>query len=145
MPTASEEPRPPKDQKKTKRESLYAKHPDYRVDLVASSEHIRVKLGGETIADSSRTVTVVETKHDPVTYFLREDVRFDLLEATDHTTFCPFKGDASYWTARVEGRVEENVVWGYDDPFEEVAALKDYVSFYADRVEWQRERAAPRE
>ena len=127
-----------KESKGSKGESLYAKYPDYRVELIASSEHVRVSLGGETLADSSRTLTVLETKHDPVTYFLREDVRFDRLEATDHTTFCPFKGEAAYWTARVADRIEDNVVWGYEDPFEEVAALKDYVSFYTDRVSWQR-------
>ena len=121
-----------------KRESLYAKYPDYRVNLEATSERVQVRLAGETIADSSRTLTVLETKHDPVVYFLREDVRFDLLEATDHTTFCPFKGDASYWSVRLKDRVEDNLVWGYEDPFQEVAALKDYVSFYPDRVEWQR-------
>jgi uncharacterized protein (DUF427 family) len=123
----------------SKRESLYAKYPDYRVDLEPCSERIQVKLGGETLADSTRTLTVLETKHDPVVYFPRDDVRFEQLEATDHTSFCPFKGDASYWSARVKGRVEDNVVWSYEDPFDEVANLKDYVSFYPNRVEWQRE------
>jgi uncharacterized protein (DUF427 family) len=121
-----------------KRESLYARYPDYQVALEPCSERIRVSLDGETIADSSRTLTVRETKHDPVVYFPRDDVRFERLEATDHTTFCPFKGDASYWSARSQDRLEENVVWSYEDPFDEVASLKDYVSFYPDRVEWQR-------
>ena len=80
---------------------------------------------------------VRETKHTPVVYFPRDDVRFDLLEATSHVTFCPFKGEASYWTLRVGDRVEENVVWSYADPFDEVAGIKDYVSFYADRVDWE--------
>jgi uncharacterized protein (DUF427 family) len=121
-----------------KRESLYARYPDYRVDLEPCSERIRVSLDNETIADSTRTLTVRETKHDPVVYFPREDVRFERLVATDHASFCPFKGDASYWSVRSQNRFEENVVWGYEDPFDEVASLKDYVSFYPDRVEWQR-------
>ena len=119
-----------------KRESLYHKFPDYRVDLDPSTTRIRVTFGGEVVADSDRTLVVRETKHEPVVYFPREDVRFDLLEPTSHTTFCPFKGEASYWTLRVGDRVEENVIWSYDDPFDEVAGLKDYVSFYADRVDW---------
>ena len=125
----------------SKRESLYAKYPDYRVELEPCSERIRVRLDGETIADSTRTLTVRETNHDPVVYFPRDDVRFELLEATDHTTFCPFKGDASYWSARLSSsdRVEDNIVWSYEDPFEQVASLKGYLSFYPDRVEWQRE------
>ncbi len=119
-----------------RRESLYHKFPDYRVDLDPSTTRVRVTFGGEVVADSDRTLVVRETKHEPVVYFPREDVRFDLLEATSHTTFCPFKGEASYWTLRVGDRVEENVIWSYADPFDEVAGLKDYVSFYADRVDW---------
>ncbi len=119
-----------------KRESLYHKYPDYRVDLDPSTARVRVSFAGEMIAESERTLMVRETKHTPVVYFPRDDVRFDLLEATSHVTFCPFKGEASYWTLRVGDRVEENVVWSYADPFDEVAGIKDYVSFYADRVDW---------
>ena len=119
-----------------RRESLYHKFPDYRVDLDPSTTRVRVTFAGEVVADSDRTLVVRETKHEPVVYFPREDVRFDLLEPTSHTTFCPFKGEASYWTLRVGDRVEENVIWSYDNPFDEVAGLKDYVSFYADRVDW---------
>jgi uncharacterized protein (DUF427 family) len=60
------------------------------------------------------------------------------LDRTDHETFCPFKGEASYWTIRVGDRSAENAVWGYEDPFEEVAGLAGHVAFYADRVEWER-------
>ena len=120
-----------------KRESLYHKYPDYRVDLDPSTARVRISFAGEMIAESERTLMVRETKHTPVVYFPRDDVRFDLLEATSHVTFCPFKGEASYWTLRVGDRVEENVVWSYADPFDEVAGIKDYVSFYADRVDWE--------
>ncbi len=120
-----------------KRESLYHKYPDYRVNLDPSTARVRVSFAGEMIAESERTLMVRETKHTPVVYFPRDDVRLDLLEATSHVTFCPFKGEASYWTLRVGDRVEENVVWSYPDPFDEVAGIKDYVSFYADRVDWE--------
>ena len=119
-------------------QSLYHKFPDYRVDLEPSSERIRVRFNGEVVADSARTLTVRETKHDPVVYFPKQDVDSRFLEATNHETFCPFKGEASYWTIRVGDRAEENAVWGYSDPFEEVSALSEYVSFYPDRVEWER-------
>ena len=59
----------------------------------------------------------------------------DLLERTDHESFCPFKGVASYWNLDAAGRSEANVVWSYEDPFDQVAGLKDYVAFYPDRVE----------
>jgi uncharacterized protein (DUF427 family) len=116
------------------RGSLYHEYPDYRVDLEPHPRRVRVKLGGETIAESDRALRVLETKHDPAIYFPREDVRMDLLERTEHQTFCPFKGDASYWTVRAGGRAEENAVWSYESPFDQVAGLKDYVSFYTDRL-----------
>ncbi len=120
-----------------KRESLYHKHPSYRVDLEPSSKRVRVRFHGTTVADSQRTLVVVETQHEPIVYFPRDDVRMELLERSDHETFCPFKGDASYWTVRVGEQADQNVVWSYEDPFEEVAGLKDYVAFYGDRFEWE--------
>jgi uncharacterized protein (DUF427 family) len=118
-----------------KRESLYHEHPDYRVDLEANPRRVRAQCRGETIADSERTLLVKETNHDPVVYFPREDVRFDLLERTDHESFCPFKGEAAYWTLRLADGSEDNLVWSYEEPFDQVAGLKDYVAFYPDRVE----------
>jgi uncharacterized protein (DUF427 family) len=120
------------------RESLYHKYPGYRVDLEPEPERVRVRLGGEVLADSNSALLVKETKHEPVLYLPRDDVRLDLFEPTEHTTFCPFKGEASYWTLRLETRIEENVVWSYEDPFEEVSGLKDYMAFYPERVEWER-------
>lgn len=118
------------------RASLWGKVPDYRIDLDPNAERIRVRFDGEIASDSRRTLVVRETKHAPVIYFPREDVRFELLERTRHQTFCPFKGDASYWSLRVGDRIEENAVWSYENPFDEVAGLKDYIAFYPDRVEW---------
>ena len=116
------------------RQSLYHKFPDYRVDLEPNAKSVRVALGAVTIAESERSLSVLETKHDAVVYIPREDVRMDLLERTDHETFCPFKGEAAYWTIRAGDEVLENAAWSYEDPFDEVAGLKDYVSFYTDRV-----------
>lgn len=124
-----------------KRESLYHKYPDYRVDLEPHPGRVRVTLAGETIADSERAIVVNETKHAPVIYIPREDVRMKHLEATDHQTFCPFKGEASYWSIRVGDHLEQNAVWTYPNPFEQVGALKTYVSFYQDRPELKQERA----
>jgi uncharacterized protein (DUF427 family) len=123
----------------SRRKSLYHQYPDYRVDLAPSSERIRVRWRGKLLADSTRTLDVLETNLGPVVYFPREDVDFSVLERTGHETFCPFKGEASYWSLDDggEGR-DENAVWSYEDPFDEVAGLKDYVAFYADRVEWER-------
>jgi uncharacterized protein (DUF427 family) len=120
------------------RESFYHRFPDYRVALEPESRRVRVCLAGKVLADSAGALVVTETKHEPVVYIPRQDVRLDLFERTEHHTFCPFKGEASYWTLRLEHRVEENVVWSYEDPFEEVSGLKDYMAFYPERVEWER-------
>jgi uncharacterized protein (DUF427 family) len=117
------------------RESLYHKHPDYRVDVEANPGRIRAALGHTVIADSSRALIVRETNLDPVIYFPRPDVELGLAEKTELRTFCPFKGEASYWTFRCGDSVAENVAWSYETPFHQVARLKDYVSFYSARVE----------
>jgi uncharacterized protein (DUF427 family) len=81
-----------------------------------------------------------ETGYLPIWYFPRSDVRFDLLEATEHTTHCPFKGDARYWTIRAGGKVAENKVWGYPETLPETPPITDRVAFYWDAVEhWYEE------
>lgn len=115
-------------------ESLRRRHPDHRVELEPHPRRVRVTLGGVVVADSERALRVLETRHEPAVYFPREDVRMDLLERTEAETFCPFKGEACYWTVRAGGRVEQNAVWSYEDPFDEVAWLKNHLSFYTDRL-----------
>lgn len=117
-------------------ESLYHKHPAYRVDLEPSGRRVTVRFNGETLVDTENALVVRETNHDAVLYFPREDVRMELLERTDHETFCPFKGEASYWSLAAGGRREQNAAWSYEDPFDQVAGIKDHLAFYTDRVEW---------
>lgn len=121
-----------------KRESQHG-HPEHRVELEPRRGRVRVSYAGECIADSRRTTLVRETRHEPVVYFPRRDVRFEHLEASDYRSFCPFKGEASYWTIRVGERRAENAVWGYPQPLASVAGLAELVAFYPDRVEWERE------
>lgn len=115
------------------RASLYHEYPDYRVDLEPNPHQVRAVLEDVVIADSVRTLVVRETNHADVIYFPRSDVRLDLAERTSHQTFCPFKGEASYWTFLAP--LAENVAWSYEDPFEQVAGLSDYVAFHSDRVQ----------
>jgi len=125
------------------RKSLYAEYPDHRVLLEANPNRVRVTIDGEVLADSEKTVLVRESTYPPVVYFPREDVRGDLVDRTAHETFCPFKGEASYWTIKVSGREEENAVWSYETPFPEVAGLAGLMAFYPDRVEWDFGAAGP--
>ena len=110
---------------------------DHALYLEPSPRRVRGVIGGETVVDSTDVQLLHETGYLPVWYFPRSDVRFDLLEATDHTTHCPFKGDASYWTIRVGDRVAENAAWAYPEPVAGSAFLADCVAFYLDAVdEW---------
>lgn len=119
-----------------KRRSLWSRMPDYRVELEPDPRRVRVRVEGEVVADSRRTLLVQETNHDAVIYFPLEDLRRELISRSDHGSFCPFKGEASYWTLRIGDHVVENAIWGYESPFEEVAGLAGFVAFYADHVEY---------
>jgi uncharacterized protein (DUF427 family) len=103
---------------------------DHVLFFEGSPRRVRVMFGGEIVADSRRVKLMHEQGHLPVYYFPRGDVRRDLLEATGHTTHCPFKGDASYWSVRVGDRVVENAVWGYPEPIDSAPPLADYLAFY---------------
>jgi uncharacterized protein (DUF427 family) len=87
-------------------------------------------FGGETIVDSKRVKLLHETGHLPVYYFPMEDVRMDLLEESDHTTQCPFKGVASYWSVRADTKVAKNAVWSYPEPVESCPPIAGYLAFY---------------
>jgi uncharacterized protein (DUF427 family) len=122
------------------RESGFKSNPDYKITFEPSPRRVRVTFAGATIADSTTAHLLFETRHLPVYYFPRADVRMDLLAPTEHHTYCPYKGTASYWTIRVGDRSSENAVWGYPEPFDEVAAIGDFVAFYWDRVDgWYEE------
>ena len=76
-----------------------------------------------------------ESGYPDVHYLPREDVDMERLTASDHTTYCPFKGEASYWDIQVSDGEAEEAAWSYEAPFDEVAALKGYIAFYADRAD----------
>lgn len=113
----------------------FAKHPGYAVDVGPAGKSVRVVFNGETIIDTDRALLVLETQHAPVYYFRREDVRMDLTQPTDHTSFCPFKGEASYWTLTAGDKIGENVFWSYETPYVEVPDMKDLIGVYWDRMD----------
>lgn len=119
------------------RKSAWGQVENYRVDLESRPGRIRVRWGDLQVADSRSALDVLETNHDPVIYLPMKDIDEGLLEPTSLETFCPFKGVASYWTLRDRDRELENVLWSYLEPFDEVAGLRGYGAFYANRVEWE--------
>ncbi len=116
------------------RKSVLERVPDYAVAISSVDNKLTIRHQDTVIAESSDALLIRESRHGDVYYLPRSDVNMELLQATDLSTYCPFKGHASYWS--LEG-VEDlkNFVWSYEDPFDEVSALKDYMSFYTNKVE----------
>jgi len=100
-----------------------------------ATSHVVVTLGGEKIAETDRPVLLDETGLPTRYYLPREDVRTDLLRPTDLHTTCPFKGEASYWSAEVGGQVFNDLVWSYETPIPEAEQIAGLMCFYPDRVE----------
>ena len=101
----------------------------------ASSRRIRIVFNGETIADSTRAMRVLETSHPPAYYIPKEDVQMDKLTRTSRRTMCEFKGAATYWTVTVGNRSEENVAWTYETPVPAFEPIKGYVAVYPARMD----------
>ena len=114
--------------------------PAHALLFEAHPRRIRAELGGETVIDSREGSLLHETALLPVWYGPRDALNEALLEPSDHTTHCPFKGDASYYHLRVGDRLVENAVWYYPDPNPESAWLKDHVALYWGRMDaWYEE------
>lgn len=112
---------------------VHPRDPHKRVDVLASSRHVRVLVDDTVVADTDRPVAVFETGL-PVRWYLRPtDVRLDLLTPTTTTTGCPYKGTARYWDVSVNGRVHHDLVWSYPTPLPESAGIAGLMCFYDDR------------
>jgi uncharacterized protein (DUF427 family) len=92
-------------------------------------------FAGTVIADSTATLRCEETGHGPVHYIPAKDMRLDLMKKTEHTSYCPFKGTASYWTVKVGDNSSENAIWGYEAPYDETVGLAGHYAFYGNRVD----------
>lgn len=118
-------------------EQIFAhpRDPYHRVDVVASSRHVRVVIGGQTIAESRRPMLLFETGL-PTRYYLPvEDVQLELLEPTPTSTVCPYKGTASdYWRLRGDG-AGKDVAWSYPDPIPECPKIRGLIAFFNERVD----------
>lgn len=109
--------------------------PDHEITISPSADHVVVRSGGATIADSRSTLVLRETNYAPVRYIPLADVDQSLLTHSERTTYCPYKGNASYYSIIAEKERGADAVWFYEQPFSAVAAIKDHVAFYADRVD----------
>lgn len=113
----------------------HPRDPYHRVDAIPSSRHIKIVLGGKVIAESRRPVIVYETGIRPRYYLPRVDIREEYLTRTELHTRCPYKGEASYWSADIDGKQFDNIVWSYPYPFPDVQNLSALLSFYNEKVD----------
>ena len=109
--------------------------PDHPILVDANPSRVVVRVGGKVIADTRDALTLREASYPAVQYIPRRDVVMAALKRSEHTTYCPYKGDASYYSVPAGGDRSRNAVWSYEAPFEAVARIKDYVAFYPDRVD----------
>ena len=109
--------------------------PDHPITIARKSRRVRVSFAGKVIAETTRALTLNEAGYKPVHYVPRADADMSLLQATAHTSHCPYKGDASYFTVTVDGRSAENAVWSYEQPYPAMSEIKEYLAFYPDRVD----------
>jgi uncharacterized protein (DUF427 family) len=107
----------------------------HTVGTFPSSDHVRVSIGGQLLADSVRPVLLHETGIRDRTYLRPEDVRMDLLVPSSTSSVCPFKGTASYWTAVIEGVEHPDVAWSYVTPIPAVAEIAGLLCFYDEKVD----------
>lgn len=106
--------------------------PDHPITVTQDGAHVVVRAGGRVIADTRRALVLQEASYPPVHYIPREDADMRLLERTDHTSYCPYKGEASYYSVRGG---TANAVWSYEAPYDPVAEIRDHLAFYPERVE----------
>jgi uncharacterized protein (DUF427 family) len=109
--------------------------PDHPISIEKSPDRVVVSLGGRTIADSAEALVLREASYPPVFYIPRKDVEMSLLKGSDHMTWCPYKGDCSYFSIPLGGQRAANAVWTYEHPHAAVAEIKEHLAFYPDRVD----------
>jgi uncharacterized protein (DUF427 family) len=108
---------------------------EHPITIAPTGKTVVVRVGGRVIAQSDRALTLEEASYGPVQYLPLEDVDAAVLTATDHSTYCPYKGDASYYSVTTPEGELDNVVWTYEQPFEAVAGIGGHAAFYTDRLE----------
>ena len=109
--------------------------PDHPISMESNPARVVVSVAGRVVADTRNALTLRESDYSAVQYIPREDVDFSLLERTDHSTYCPYKGDCTYYSVPAGGKKSVNAVWTYEDPYPAVAQINGRVAFFSDRVD----------
>ncbi|QNK83290.1 DUF427 domain-containing protein [Nakamurella sp. PAMC28650] len=109
--------------------------PDHPISVLANPNRVIVSVAGRVVANSNKALVLQEAAYPAVQYIPMADVDQTVLQRTDHSTHCPYKGDASYYSITVGGDRSVDAIWTYESPNEAVAGIKDHVAFYPDRVD----------
>jgi uncharacterized protein (DUF427 family) len=109
--------------------------PDHPIAITPHNKRVVVMVAGKVVADTREALALREATYPAVLYIPRKDADMSLLERTDHSTYCPYKGDCSYYSIPLSGPRGANAVWTYETPYQPVAVIKDHLAFYPDRVD----------
>jgi uncharacterized protein (DUF427 family) len=109
--------------------------PDHPITVTPTDGYVVARVGDQVIAESDRALTLQEAGYPPVQYVPLADLDQSILRATEHQTYCPYKGDASYYTVTTPSGELDNAIWFYAQPYEPVGEIADHAAFYPDRIE----------
>ncbi len=109
--------------------------PDHPITIEPSDAHIVVRAGGRVVVDTKRALVLREASYPPVYYLPREDADLAAIARSDHASYCPYKGEASYYDIPIGGNRSANAIWSYETPHAAVASIRDHLAFYPDRVD----------
>lgn len=110
-----------------------AEHP---ITVAPTGKHVTVRVNGEVVADTDDALTLQESTYPAVQYIPMRDVVASKLTSSDTTTYCPFKGDASYYNVTTSsGDVVEDAIWTYERPYPAVGDIAGHVAFYPDKAD----------
>jgi uncharacterized protein (DUF427 family) len=108
--------------------------PDHPITITPNPRRVRVTAGDIVIAETTKALTLKEAKYPAVQYVPRQDANMALLERSDRVTHCPYKGDASYYSVKADGKTLDNAIWTYEAPFPEMTEISGHLAFYPDKV-----------
>jgi uncharacterized protein (DUF427 family) len=109
--------------------------PDHPITIERNPNRLRISVAGRVVVDTREALTLREATYPAVQYIPRKDVDMTLLERTNHATYCPYKGDCTYFSIPLGGKRSINAVWTYEDPYAAVLPIKEHLAFYPDRVD----------
>jgi uncharacterized protein (DUF427 family) len=109
--------------------------PNHPIAISPAALRVRVHFAGRTVAESTNALSLREASYPRVLYIPRADVDMTVLVRSDRKTHCPYKGEASYYSIRVDGRTAQDAIWTYEEPPADVAEIAGHMAFYPDRVD----------